>query len=124
MFELLADGTVEILCNKFKEKGIPYGFGGIARLGEGMLKSENVIMEHYRVGSTRAILSRSFCNIDHCDDLDYIDKLFADNMKKLRHYEFFCTMADESTMQENKFCINKCVDNIVQSIREKHKHET
>ena len=30
MFELLADGTVEKLCAKFKAKGIPYGFGGIA----------------------------------------------------------------------------------------------
>ena len=25
MFELLADGTVEMLCNKFKEQGIQYG---------------------------------------------------------------------------------------------------
>ena len=27
MFELLADGTVEMLCRKFREKGLPYGFG-------------------------------------------------------------------------------------------------
>ena len=37
MFELLADGTVENLCNKFKAKGIPYGFGGIASIGKGLL---------------------------------------------------------------------------------------
>ena len=29
MFELLADGTVDMLC-KISEKGIPYGFGGVA----------------------------------------------------------------------------------------------
>ena len=29
MFELLADGTVEMLCEKLRRKGIPYGFGGI-----------------------------------------------------------------------------------------------
>ena len=29
MFELLADGTVEELCLKFKKKRISYGFGGI-----------------------------------------------------------------------------------------------
>ena len=62
MFELLTDGTVERLCRKFRARGIPYGFGGIAALGKGMLPAERVIREHYRLGSTRAILSRSFCN--------------------------------------------------------------
>ena len=38
MFELLSDGTVEHLCHKFKKKGIPFGFGGIASLGKGMLR--------------------------------------------------------------------------------------
>lgn len=35
MFELLADGTVERLCQKIKWAGIPYGFGGIAAIGTG-----------------------------------------------------------------------------------------
>jgi len=60
MFELLANGTVEMLCNKIKEKGISYGFGGIAQLGQGTLPAENIITEHYRLGSTMAILSRGF----------------------------------------------------------------
>lgn len=42
MFELLTDGTVESLCEKFKKRGIPYGFGGIAALGKGLLPSEKV----------------------------------------------------------------------------------
>ena len=46
MFELLSEGTVENLCDKFREKGIPYGFGGIASIGKVMLKSELVIGEH------------------------------------------------------------------------------
>ena len=46
MFELLANGTVEKLCGKLRRKGIPYGFGGIARLGEGLLPAERIIMEH------------------------------------------------------------------------------
>ena len=37
MFQLLADGTVERLCGKFREKGIPYGFGGIAAIGQGTM---------------------------------------------------------------------------------------
>ena len=50
MFELLTDGTVEKLCNKLKEKGITYGFGGIAQLGQGTLPAEHIIAEHYRLG--------------------------------------------------------------------------
>ena len=46
MFELLSNGVVEQLCYKFKEKGVPFGFGGIACLGQGMLPAENIIMEH------------------------------------------------------------------------------
>ena len=46
MFELLANGTVEMLCEKIRKKGIPYGFGGIARLGAGDLPAERIIMEH------------------------------------------------------------------------------
>ena len=34
MFEPLSDGIVEMLCDKFKKAGIPYGFGGIAKLGD------------------------------------------------------------------------------------------
>lgn len=62
MFELLANGVVEMLCDKFKARGVPYGFGGIAKIGEGLVKSDDVIGEHVRLGSTCAILSRTFRN--------------------------------------------------------------
>lgn len=55
MFELLVNGTVEDLCNKMREKNIFYGFGGIAKLGEGLLPAEYVIAEHYRLHSQAAI---------------------------------------------------------------------
>ena len=87
MFELLANGTVEMLCEKIRKKGLPYGFGGIARLGTGDLPAEKVIMEHYRLGSTRAILSRSFCDVFKMSDVCEIEKVFKENMKALRTYE-------------------------------------
>ena len=76
MFEPLADGTVETLCNKFKQAGIPFGFGGIAKLGSGMLPAERIIMEHYRLGSTRAILSRSFCDVASIGSIEEIEMIF------------------------------------------------
>ncbi|MBQ2824827.1 MAG: glycosyltransferase [Clostridia bacterium] len=62
MFELLSNGLVEMLSEKFKARGVPYGFGGIAKIGEGLVKSDDVIGEHVRLGSTCAILSRTFRN--------------------------------------------------------------
>lgn len=62
MFELLSDGTLDRISAAIRRSGIPFGFGGIARLGEGALPADFVIPEHYRLGSTMAILSRSFLN--------------------------------------------------------------
>lgn len=87
MFELLTDGTVEMLCNKFKDKGIPYGFGGIAGLGQGDLPAENIIGEHYRLGSSMAILSRSFCNVNKMDDVSEVKSVFKTGVNKIRRYE-------------------------------------
>lgn len=87
MFELLCDGTVEGLACKFREKDIPFGFGGIAALGKGMLPSENVITEHYRLGSTRAILSRSFCNANIITDINKINSMFMYGLREIRDFE-------------------------------------
>lgn len=90
MFELLADGTVERLCCKFRERGIPYGFGGIASVGKGMLPAEMIIREHYRLGSTCAILSRSFCDTNKIQDIDIIRKTFMSGLAQIRTVEYEC----------------------------------
>ena len=90
LFELLADGTVERLCTEFRLRGIPYGFGGIAAPGKGMLPAERVIAEHYRLGSTCAILARSFCNTSIITDIDEIRAIFESGMKDIREFEEEC----------------------------------
>lgn len=60
MFELLSGGLVEYIANKCNKAGVPFGFGGIARIGEGDLSSENILGEHIRLGSSSVILSRTF----------------------------------------------------------------
>lgn len=110
MFELLANGTVEKLCKKFEEKGIPYGFGGIAALGKGMLPAEKVIAEHYRLGSTCAILSRSFCNTNLITDFDEIEKIFKTGLKEIREYEVFCEQQNEEFFENNLTELKKAVE--------------
>lgn len=90
MFELLTDGTVEELCTKFREKNIPYGFGGIASLGKGMIPAEMIIKEHYRLGSTCAILSRGFCNCNKIDDMGIIRSTFSNGIRDIREFENEC----------------------------------
>lgn len=60
MFELLSGGVVEYIAMKCNMANIPFGFGGIARIGEGMLPSDYILGEHLRLGSTSVILSRTF----------------------------------------------------------------
>ena len=60
MFELLVDGTVERLSALCRDAKMPFGFGGVARIGEGLVPGELVLAEHKRLGSSSVILSRTF----------------------------------------------------------------
>ena len=64
MFECLSSGLVEYMAKKISKKGIKYGFGGIARMGEGELPAEKILKEHARLGSQMVILSRTFKRAD------------------------------------------------------------
>lgn len=115
MFQLLANGTVERLCAKFKEKGIPYGFGGIASIGKGLLPSEKIIAEHYRLGSTCAILSRSFCNTSMIADTSIVRSIFNRELKAIRNCEEKCK-AGEIDFIKNKMQVKNAVSEIVSNI--------
>ena len=117
MFELLADGTVERLVKKIGNRGLPYGFGGIARLGTGELPAEKIIVEHYRLGSTRAILSRSFCNTDIVADIEDIEEIFKKNMKNLRNFEK--KIGKDTDYIGNKENVKKAVEKIVEAKKRK-----
>ena len=113
MFELLADGTVEALCLKFRQYGLPYGFGGIASLGKGLLRAERVIAEHFRLGSTCAILSRSFC-LDHLSgDRESFFGKFAVELERVRDYEAFCFKQNPSFFEENTVQVRRAVTDVV-----------
>ena len=60
MFEPLADGTVDRVAAAVHAAGRRFGFGGIARLDEGLLPGRVVLGEHLRLGSHSVILSRTF----------------------------------------------------------------
>lgn len=112
MFELLADGTVERLCQKIKWAGIPYGFGGIAAIGTGALPAQAILKEHYRLGSSMVILSRSFCNVKEDSDLAYVKEKFETGVGCIRAFEKEISLHSQY-FEENRKFVKSCVDKIV-----------
>lgn len=102
MFELLSDGTVEKICKKCKDNNKFYGFGGIASIGKGMLPSEYIIREHYRLGSSCAILSRSFCNIKTIENMDEVRSVFGKGLKEIRDFEAECASSNSEYFAESR----------------------
>ena len=111
MFELLTNGEVEKIINKIKAKGLPYGFGGFSHLGDGMIPAEMIIMEHYRLGSTRSILSRGFCNINN--PLEVVEQDFISNMHAIREYEKELSKASPEDFESNRKRLSLLVKEIV-----------
>lgn len=117
LFELLADSTVEEITKKIKSAGIRFGFGGFGRIGEGLLPAEYIVAEHYRLGSSIAILSRSFCDLSKTNDLKVIDDVFQSGMKKLRDYEFYLQGCDRDFLNETHLKLQSRVNYIVREIK-------
>lgn len=89
MFELVVDGTVDRMAEILRRKKMPFGIGGVARLGEGLLQAEHILKEHARLGSSAAILSRTFHrnlptvelmeqNMDFQREIELLRRAFAD----------------------------------------------
>lgn len=118
MFQLLSDGVVEQLGNKIKAAGIPFGFGGIARLDSGMLPGADVLKEHVRLGSSMVIVSRSFCNTDVITDLDEVRRIFTEGIKAIRDLEAEAQAAANYFLK-NRQEVEKAVETIVENIEKK-----
>ena len=117
MFELLVDGTVESLCLKLKKARIPFGFGGVASIGTGKIPAEAILKEHYRLGSSMVILSRSFCNANNDSELNYIKEKFELGVRSMRAFENEIAI-HSSYFDDNKKAIANYVSLIVEQIRD------
>lgn len=116
MFELLADGTVEKICDDIKKSDKPFGFGGIARIGYGILPAEYIIKEHYRIGSTRAILSRSFCNANKIENAYEIKDIFEKGIQKIRSTEEIISNLSDSELEKNRLEVIRLTKEIVKTM--------
>ncbi|MGN0452666.1 MAG: aldolase/citrate lyase family protein [Ruminococcus sp.] len=116
VFEPLAEGTVDMLCEKFRARGIPYGFGEISRIGEGLIKSDDIIAEHKRLGSTCAILSRSFIN--EADTSRPVEDI-KDEIALIRKRENQVNAWSEAQLEENRSKVKTAAAQIVRELKGK-----
>lgn len=87
MFQLLTDGSVDKWTRIIAQKGIMYGFGGLASLNGGTVPGRMILKEHYRLGSQMVIVSRAFCNTDNMTDLDKVRSIFNNGIADIRKME-------------------------------------
>lgn len=113
LFELLADNTVDDIVKRISKTQIPYGFGGFGSLGSGLLNADYIVSEHYRLGSSMAILSRAFCDTSLINDENEIQKIFFDGVSAIREFEGYLSSCNDDYFIGNHNALCRCVDEII-----------
>lgn len=115
MFETLADGLIEKATQCLRDDNKTFGIGGLARIGEGLVPPEIILGEHVRLGSSAAILSRTFHR--NAQSLDILKKEVdlpkEINMLKGVYRNFQKKSLKE--LDENRILFRKLVKSVVQS---------
>lgn len=115
MFELISDGLVEYIAGKLNKAGKPWGFGGIARIGEGTLPAEKILAEHVRLNSSSVILSRTFKGmLERTDDITIAN--IGEEIDKLRNAYNQITDWDTTKFENNRNEIKTIVRQIVNHV--------
>lgn len=111
MFELLSGGIVDYMSGILRRKNVFFGFGGIARIGQGILPAELIIGEHYRLGSQCVILSRTFHN--KASNLQQIDFSLKEEINKIRLKEQEINTWTVDEFEKNRKKVRLTVNNVV-----------
>jgi 2-keto-3-deoxy-L-rhamnonate aldolase RhmA len=120
MFEFLADGGVDAIAAKLRAAGITFGFGGMARIGGLLPPAERILAEHFRLGSTGVILSRSFCHPSQATGSEAFEAMFRQEVAKIRAEEARLAQADASFFERTRLQVVEEVALVVRQMKEKH----
>lgn len=113
MFEPLIDERFEEYADIANDSNIPFGFGGIARLDEGRLSSNLILAEHIRLGSSSAILSRSFHGRStSLKDLN--SKLNLKNeIERLQNYISKLKLRSKSEVEDDRLALRSIIMSLI-----------
>ena len=113
MFELLSGGVVEYLSRKITDKGIKFGFGGVARLGQGMLDASLILSEHFRLNSSMVILSRDFKGYTEAYEEIINNINLKDEIRKIDDYMCSLNEKDMVFFIKNKELLKEKVNHLI-----------
>jgi 2-keto-3-deoxy-L-rhamnonate aldolase RhmA len=119
MFEFLADGGVDPIAAKLRAAGISFGFGGMARIGGLVPPAERILAEHFRLGSTGVILSRSFCHPSQATGNEAFEVMFQQEVAKVRAEEAHLAQADAGFFERTRLQVIEEVAQVVRQMKEK-----
>jgi hypothetical protein len=119
MFEPIANGVLEAPCEVLRKKGVKFGIGGIARAREGIVSPEYLLGEHVRLGSTAAILSRSFHRGAKSLHALLAEMDFRAEVQKLMDIYSKFQIMDSQSLEKNRVDIRNRVSDVVSLIRKK-----
>lgn len=117
MFEFLADGGVEQIAGKLRRADKVFGFGGMARIGELLPSAERILAEHYRLGSTAVILSRSFCHPSQATGNKSFESIFKAQVALVREQEALLTQQPPEFFERNRQQVIQDVQMVVARIK-------
>ncbi len=113
MFEPLLMGHVDRVAVAAKARGVRFGFGGIARMDEGVLPGHDVLAEHLRLGSHAVILSRTFNRADtHAGE-----KSFEQAVAALRVAEHELGLRSQERVEKDRLRIAGLIAGLAESAR-------
>jgi len=115
IFEPLANGLIDKIAAVIKSAGLPFGFGGIARAGEGIIPGELVLGEHIRLGSSSVILSRTFCRGIDLKISSGPDNILATEIQKLEYSAKKSKLRSEEQVESDRRRLQMLVEDVVKS---------
>ena len=114
IFEPLANGMVDRMAQTLQKAKLPFGFGGIARIGEGQLPGELVLGEHLRLGSSSVILSRTFHRGMISEEFANFGKLHYE-IEKLRESEEYLLQRSPEQIELDRKKVMQIVNLLAQA---------
>lgn len=116
MFESLSNGLVESILQSVRRTDISYGFGGVANLEADLRPSAKCLLaEHYRLGSSMVILSRSF--LASSDNKNHSVKAsLRKDVDAIRQWEAELTGWSTEMFEDNKRFVSTEISAVVAEI--------
>ena len=113
MFEPLLLGHVDRVAAAASARGLRFGFGGIARMDEGLLTGRDVLAEHLRLGSGAVILSRTF----NRPNTRVGEKSFEQAIAELRAAELELGLRSPGLIEKDKLRIHGLIAELAQTFK-------